>query len=87
MLRLGRGVSLPASPSGSRPRSQATSWVSKTWDIYQSAEFMVAIHSRMTRLKSDAIAGRKVSDKCLEDLATFKIARSLNINLDVTLGE
>lgn len=50
-------------------------------------ETLGAIDSRLTRLKSDLITGRKVSDKCLEDLATFKIARSLNINLDVTLGE
>ncbi|MEW5310424.1 MAG: hypothetical protein WDW38_002223 [Sanguina aurantia] len=41
---------------------------------------------RVKAQKSGNVVGRKVSDKCLEDLATFKIARSLNINLDVALA-
>ncbi len=31
-------------------------------------------------------AGRKVSDKCMDELATFKMDRSSNINKDVPLG-
>ena len=34
-----------------------------------------------------SFAGRKVKDKCIEELAQFKIDRSSNINKDIPLGE
>ncbi len=42
---------------------------------------------RIKEAKKGNVAGRKVSDKCADDIAKYKIDRSTNINKDLALGE